>query len=83
MIEMNVSIDIERVMVFMKEFVLVVLQSKNENKIKDLCFQIERLLSTSEFAKHVYYKFEREANKNRLKYIIDSPEDFKEFSHVC
>ena len=67
----------------MKEFILIVLESKDEKKMKDLCFKIERLLLTSDFTKCAYYKFESEKNKNRLKYIIDNPEDFKGFSHVC
>lgn len=67
----------------MKKFVVIVLDLKDEKKMKDLCFQIENLLSKPEFTRSAYYKFENEKNKNRLKYIIDSPEDFKEFSHVC
>lgn len=69
--------------IIMKEFVLIVLDSKDDKKMKDLCFQIERLLLRPEFTKSTYYKFESEKNKDKLKYIIDNPENFKEFSHVC
>lgn len=44
--------------------------------------QIERLLLKSEFARSAYYKFENEENRDILKYIIDNPNEFKEFSHV-
>lgn len=67
----------------MRKFVVIVLDSKDEKKMKDLCFQIERLLLRPEFTRSVYYKFDNEQNKDRLKYIIDNPNEFKEFSHVC
>ncbi len=67
----------------MKKFVVIVLDLKNEEKMKDLCFQIESLLSKPEFARSVYYKFENEENKNRLKYVIDDQDEFKDFSKVC
>lgn len=66
----------------MKKFVVIVLDLEDEKKMKDLCFQIERLLLKSEFARSAYYKFENEENRDRLKYIIDNPNEFKEFSHV-
>ena len=62
----------------MKKFVVIVLDLEDEKKMKDLCFQIERLLLKSEFTKSAYYKFENEENRDILKYIIDNPNEFKE-----
>lgn len=67
----------------MKQFVVIILDLKNEKKMKDLCFQIERLLLKPEFTRSAYYKFENEENKYRLKYVIDNSNEYKEFSHVC